>query len=161
MSRPSACRVSSSLNRFPSSPRSNSKVQPGYLNPGSPPGASMTPSSDTNSVTTIRAAISRSPLLQLVAYRLLLTPEHLHSQTHVARDRSNASSHAEWWRTARHDRLPNHATFGLWWRLMPTQALVLTGAPPARQDHLGLVYGLSGISSRERTTSPHHIRRLT
>src|SRR5829696_7602496 len=39
----------------------------------------MTPSSDTNSVTTIRAAISRSPLLQLVAYRLLLTPEHLHS----------------------------------------------------------------------------------
>jgi hypothetical protein len=38
----------------------------------------MTPSSDTNSVTTIRAAISRSPLLQLVAYRLLLTPEHLH-----------------------------------------------------------------------------------
>jgi hypothetical protein len=49
------------------------------LNPGSPPGASMTPSSDTNSVTTIRAAISRSPLLQLVAYRLLLTTEHLHS----------------------------------------------------------------------------------
>src|SRR5215203_4484923 len=39
----------------------------------------MTPSSDTNSVTTIRAAISRSPLLQLVAYRFLLTPEHLHS----------------------------------------------------------------------------------
>ena len=28
---------------------------------------------------------------------------------HAARDRSNASSHAEWWRTARHDRLPNHA----------------------------------------------------
>src|SRR5688572_19743120 len=69
----------------------------------------MTPSSDTNSVTTIRAAISRSPLPQLVAYRLLLTPEHLRSQTHAARDRSNASSHAEWWRTARHDRLPNHA----------------------------------------------------
>jgi hypothetical protein len=41
------------------------------LNSGSPPGASMTPSSDTNSVTTIRAAISRSPFLQLVAYRLL------------------------------------------------------------------------------------------
>src|SRR5215217_7945530 len=40
----------------------------------------MTPSSDTNSVTTIRAAISRSPLLQLVAYRLLLTPEHLHGR---------------------------------------------------------------------------------
>src|SRR5215218_3562374 len=39
----------------------------------------MTPSSDTNSGTTIRAAISRSPLLQLVAYRLLLTPELLHS----------------------------------------------------------------------------------
>src|SRR5215212_7328874 len=72
----------------------------------------MTPSSDTNSVTTIRAAISRSPLLQLLAYRLLLTPEHLHSQTHAARERSNASSHAQWWRTARHDRLPNRATFG-------------------------------------------------
>src|SRR5215210_9107545 len=26
-----------------------------------------------------------------------------------ARDRANSSSHAEWWRTARHDRLPNHA----------------------------------------------------
>src|SRR5215204_3254585 len=39
--------------------------------PGAPAsGASMAPSSDTNSVTTIRAAISRSPLLQLVAYRL-------------------------------------------------------------------------------------------
>ena len=45
----------------------------------SPPDASMRPSSDTNSATTIRAAISRSPLLQVVAYRLLLTPEHLHS----------------------------------------------------------------------------------
>src|ERR671919_684333 len=91
MSSASAARVSSSLNWFPSSPRSNSKVQFGYLNSGSPPGASMTPSSDTNSVTTIRAAISRSPLLQLVAYRLLLTPEHLHSQTHAARDRLAAS----------------------------------------------------------------------
>src|SRR3954453_6660154 len=57
MSSPSACIVSSSLNWFPSSPRSNSKVQPGYLNSGSPPGASITPSSEANSVTTIRAAI--------------------------------------------------------------------------------------------------------
>src|SRR3954452_5420746 len=53
--------VSSSLNWLPSSPRSYSKVQPGYLKSGSPPGASITPSSDTNSVTTIRAAIGRSP----------------------------------------------------------------------------------------------------
>src|SRR5262245_61554367 len=43
--------VSSSLNWFPSSPRSNSKLQPGYLN-SSPPGACITPSSDTNWVTT-------------------------------------------------------------------------------------------------------------
>src|SRR3712207_2918081 len=98
----------------------------------------MTPSSDTNSVTTIRAAISRSPLLQLVAYRLLLTPEHLHSQTHAARDRSNASSHAEWWRTVRHDRLPNPATFELWWRLMPTAAVVVMGIPPSPQVHVSL-----------------------
>ncbi len=57
MSSASACIVSSSLNWLPSSPRSNSNVHPGYLN-GSPPGASITPSSDTNSVTTIRAGIS-------------------------------------------------------------------------------------------------------
>jgi hypothetical protein len=35
------------------------------LKSGSPPGASITPSSDTNSVTTIRAAISRSPSVGL------------------------------------------------------------------------------------------------
>src|SRR5918995_3657121 len=46
----SLSRVSSSLNWSPSSPRSKSKLHPGYLN-SSPPGASMTPSSETNSVT--------------------------------------------------------------------------------------------------------------
>src|SRR3954469_13992848 len=60
-SRASACLVSSSLNWLPSSPRSNSKVQPGYLKSGSPPGASITPSSDTNSVTTILAGMGRPP----------------------------------------------------------------------------------------------------
>src|SRR3954453_17897166 len=68
MSSPSACIVSCSLNSLPSSPRSNSKVQPGYLNAGSPPGASITPSSDTNSVTTIRAGILRSPLRDPVTW---------------------------------------------------------------------------------------------
>ena len=45
--------VSSSLNLFPSSPRSISNVQPPYLKSSAPPGSSITPSSDTNSVTTI------------------------------------------------------------------------------------------------------------
>src|SRR5439155_207459 len=45
--------VSSTLNLLPSSPRSISKVQPPCLKSSPPPGASMTPSSDTNSVTTI------------------------------------------------------------------------------------------------------------
>src|SRR4029078_9448175 len=56
----SAAIVSSSLKALPSSPRSNSKLQPGYLK-SSPPGASMTPSSETNSVTVIRAGISSAP----------------------------------------------------------------------------------------------------
>src|SRR4029453_13790243 len=51
-SRASDARASSSLNRSPSSPRSNSRLHPGYLK-SSPPGACMTPSSETNSVTTI------------------------------------------------------------------------------------------------------------
>src|SRR5436305_412478 len=67
MSSPSASRVSSSLNRLPSSPRSNSNVQPGYLKSGSPPGASITPSSDTNSVTTISAG-TWSPRLEVCGY---------------------------------------------------------------------------------------------
>src|SRR3954468_22338911 len=45
--------VSSSLNLSPSSPRLISKLQPPYLKSSAPPGSSMTPSSDTNSVTTI------------------------------------------------------------------------------------------------------------
>src|SRR5919202_1679879 len=45
--------VSSSLNLLPSSPRSISNVQPPYLKSSAPPGSSMTPSSDTNSVTTM------------------------------------------------------------------------------------------------------------
>src|SRR5437868_2175796 len=71
MSSPSASRVSSSLNWLPSSPRSNSNVQPGYLKSGSPPGASITPSSDTNSVTTISAGtwVSSARSLRLRAVR--------------------------------------------------------------------------------------------
>src|SRR5213596_3295665 len=56
----SDCIVSSSLNLLPSSPRSISNVQPPYLKSSAPPGSSMTPSSDTNSVTMSLAAISRS-----------------------------------------------------------------------------------------------------
>src|SRR3954447_262822 len=44
--------VSSTLKPSPSSPRSISNVQPPYLNSSEPPGSSMTPSSETNSVTT-------------------------------------------------------------------------------------------------------------
>src|SRR6059036_371074 len=46
--------VSSSLNLSPS-PRSISNVQPPYLKSSAPPGSSMTPSSETNSVTMILA----------------------------------------------------------------------------------------------------------
>src|SRR5829696_732496 len=84
MSSASALMVSSSLNWLPSSPRSNSNVQPGYLK-SSPPGACMTPSSDANSVTTIRAGIA-CPLLsaagvagqraQLVAVVARVDPPH-------------------------------------------------------------------------------------
>src|SRR5256714_6147926 len=49
----SESRVSSSLNLSPSSPRLNSKLQPPYSKSSAPPGSSMTPSSETNSVTTI------------------------------------------------------------------------------------------------------------
>src|SRR5258708_15231003 len=49
----SLLRVSSSLNLSPSCPRSILKVQPACLKPTPPPGASITPSSETNSVTTI------------------------------------------------------------------------------------------------------------
>ncbi len=45
--------VSSTLNLSPSSPRLNSKLQPPYVKSSAPPGSSMTPSSETNSVTTI------------------------------------------------------------------------------------------------------------
>src|SRR3954471_22065222 len=45
--------VSSSLNLSPSSPRLISKLQPPCLKSSAPPGSSITPSSDTNSVTTI------------------------------------------------------------------------------------------------------------
>src|SRR5207237_9764494 len=52
-SRASAERASSSLNLSPSSPRLISKLQPPCLKLSAPPGSSMTPSSDTNSDTTI------------------------------------------------------------------------------------------------------------
>src|SRR4051795_5833379 len=45
--------VSSILNWSPSSPRAISKLQPPYLKSSDPPGSSRTPSSETNSVTTI------------------------------------------------------------------------------------------------------------
>src|SRR4051812_12769094 len=51
--RASASNVSSSLNLSPSSPRENSKLQPPYLKSSDPPGSSITPSSETNSVITI------------------------------------------------------------------------------------------------------------
>src|SRR5215210_926791 len=47
--------VSSTLNWSPSSPRENAKAQPPCLKSSDPPGSSMTPSRDTNSVTTMRA----------------------------------------------------------------------------------------------------------
>src|SRR5215210_1158661 len=47
----SASIVSSSLNLFPSSPRSNSNDQPPYLKSSEPPGSSTTPSIEMNSVT--------------------------------------------------------------------------------------------------------------
>src|SRR3954469_20653892 len=49
----SASSTSSSLNASPSSPRSNSKVQPPCLYSSPPPGASITPSREMNSVTTM------------------------------------------------------------------------------------------------------------
>src|SRR4029453_11384343 len=60
--------VSSSLNLSPSSPRLISKLQPPCLNSSPPPGASMTPSSDTNSVTTIRPLDSSFVALRLRGY---------------------------------------------------------------------------------------------
>src|SRR5215211_597902 len=56
VTRPSSCASaaisSSSLNLSPSSPRLNSKDHPACSNSSPPPGASMTPSRETNSVTT-------------------------------------------------------------------------------------------------------------
>src|SRR6185312_788813 len=48
----SASTTSSYLNLFPSSPRSNSKVQPPWTKSSEPPGSSITPSSEMNSVAT-------------------------------------------------------------------------------------------------------------
>src|SRR3954452_4590364 len=52
------CIVSSSLNWSPSSPRENSKAQPPCLALSLPPGSSMTPSTDTNSLTMMRPMLS-------------------------------------------------------------------------------------------------------
>src|SRR5690349_15728637 len=46
--------VSSSLKRSPSSPREYSNDQPPWVNCSEPPGSSITPSSDTNSLMTMR-----------------------------------------------------------------------------------------------------------
>src|SRR5260370_20313153 len=57
VTRPNSCasalRTSSSLNLSPSSLRANLKVHAPCLLPSAPPGSSITPSSETNSVTTI------------------------------------------------------------------------------------------------------------
>src|SRR3954467_9022893 len=91
MSSPSASRVSSSLNRLPSSPRSNSNVQPGYLKSGSPPGASITPSSETNSVTTISA-----DTLDLLGLRASVVDKtEVGSRTHRVRLATRSSAHAQ------------------------------------------------------------------
>src|SRR3989442_510167 len=50
-------RVSSILNLPPSSPCSILNVHPPYLKPSAPPGSSITPSSEMNSVTTIRPMV--------------------------------------------------------------------------------------------------------
>src|SRR5256714_13342514 len=50
--------ASSSLNLSPSPPRAISKAQPPYLKSSDPPGSSITPSSDTNSVTTTRPTLA-------------------------------------------------------------------------------------------------------
>src|SRR5207247_3780379 len=53
----SELRVSSSLNWSPASPRLNWKDQPPCRKSSAPPGSSMTPSSETNSVMTILAIV--------------------------------------------------------------------------------------------------------
>src|SRR4051794_23981699 len=52
------CIVSSSLNWSPSSPRENSNAQPPCLALSLPPGSSITPSTDTNSLTMMRPMLS-------------------------------------------------------------------------------------------------------
>jgi hypothetical protein len=59
-SRASASMSSSSLNLSPSSPRSNANAQPPCSKPSAPPGSSITPSSVTNSETTMRPISSSS-----------------------------------------------------------------------------------------------------
>src|SRR5205823_13803720 len=61
-------KVSSTLNLLPSSPRSISNDQPAYSNSSPPPGASTTPSSDTNSVEMI---LPMEPLRQIVGDLLM------------------------------------------------------------------------------------------
>src|SRR3954447_2184774 len=58
--------VSSILNWLPAAPRSNSNVQAPRTKSSSPPGASITPSSDTNSVTTIRPMTASCERLALL-----------------------------------------------------------------------------------------------
>src|SRR3954453_14834685 len=59
----SASIPSSTLNLSPSAPRLYSKLQPPYLKSSLPPGSSITPSSETNSVTTILPIASSFSLL--------------------------------------------------------------------------------------------------
>src|SRR5918996_3409189 len=80
--RASVSSVSWSLNWFPSSPRSKANDHPGYLN-SSPPGACITPSSDTNSVTTnlpiwhsLSVAVADQTVSQPVTHR---REQHCHA----------------------------------------------------------------------------------
>src|SRR5256886_17015624 len=76
--------VSATLNSPPSSPMPISNVQPPYLKSSEPPGSSMTPSSDTNSVTTIlpiwspsRVRASGSGLLYSTTWFVNLAGEYV------------------------------------------------------------------------------------
>src|SRR5690242_12998989 len=85
---------SSSLKLLPASPRSNLNAQPPNGAPSAPPGSSMTPSSVTNSVTTIRLLmlVGPSQRRQLIAHEAepLDRGEHL-----VMRHRAEARLHEE------------------------------------------------------------------
>src|SRR5881392_404665 len=79
---------SSSLNLFPSSPRSYSKVQPPCSKSSEPPGSSNTPSTETNSVTT------SLPIFALLWSKLLHPKTVGRSLTHRWRRTSQGPLHS-------------------------------------------------------------------